>query len=269
MALTKCNKCKNEIDAAKNGHLECLKYFRKNGPLDNSVVAWTAKYGHLECLKYAHQNGCRLYEYVCGWSALNGHLECLMYAFENDCSSDVWTCAWAALGGHLDCLKYAHENGCPWDVYTCIYAAENGHLECLKYARENKCPWHIESCARAFENGHLECLKYAREKGCLCKHHTDMTYGNLQYAHENKLFDEVDDVESHNENTDECGICYHNCNKVQFKPCNHKLCISCSNQLIARQPVNCPFCRASVVANFMLRPTRPQTGRSSSVSIQF
>ena len=44
-------------NAAKNGHLECLKYAHENGcPWDGETCSNAAKNGHLECLKYAHEN---------------------------------------------------------------------------------------------------------------------------------------------------------------------------------------------------------------------
>jgi len=36
-------------------------------------------------------------------------------------------------------------------------------------------------------------------------------------------------------------------NKVQFKPCNHFVCIACSNALIDQSTnVKCPYCRGNV-----------------------
>ena len=46
------------LNAAENGHLECLKYAHENGcPWDEGTCKTAAKYGHLKCLKYAHENG--------------------------------------------------------------------------------------------------------------------------------------------------------------------------------------------------------------------
>ena len=48
--------CKN---AARNGHLECIKYLRENGcPWDEETCSSAAFYGHLDCLQYAYENGC-------------------------------------------------------------------------------------------------------------------------------------------------------------------------------------------------------------------
>ena len=47
------------VRAAKNGHLECLKYAHENGcPWDGETCSEAAENGHLECLKYARENGC-------------------------------------------------------------------------------------------------------------------------------------------------------------------------------------------------------------------
>lgn len=48
-------------------------------------------------------------------------------------------------------------------------------------------------------------------------------------------------------------ICYNNCNKVEFKPCNHMLCIACSNTLITQDiETKCPFCRGKVETTLLL-----------------
>ena len=47
------------MNAAENGHLECLKYAHENGcPWDEETCEEAAKYGHLECLKYACARKC-------------------------------------------------------------------------------------------------------------------------------------------------------------------------------------------------------------------
>ena len=45
--------------AARNGHLECLKYLLKNDCPWNEYTTWSAENsGHLECLKYLLENNC-------------------------------------------------------------------------------------------------------------------------------------------------------------------------------------------------------------------
>jgi len=96
-----------------------------------------ARNGHLECLRYAHENGCAWHPKTTYTAALNGHLECLKYAHENGCRWHSRTTYNAACNGRLECLRYARENGCEWHPETTYIAVYNGHLECLKYVYEN------------------------------------------------------------------------------------------------------------------------------------
>ena len=82
-----CDECKCVNDAAKSGHLRCLKYLHENRcSSDKSIWIVAVEKGHLDVLKYLHENGCPWHE---------------------------WGCERAAKYGHLDCLQYLHENGCP------------------------------------------------------------------------------------------------------------------------------------------------------------
>jgi len=100
-----------------------------------------AKNGHLNCLKYARENGCLWGKMTCSNAAEQGHLDCLKYAHENGCFWDQTTCSKAAKNGHLECLKYAHQNGCPWDVHSaCFDSVGIGNKDCREYALKNGCP---------------------------------------------------------------------------------------------------------------------------------
>ena len=112
------NKCPiNEwacTEAARNGHLECLKYLREEAKAtwDLRTADLAAKYGHLHIL-----------EYLVGRAALEGNLNkvryCAQYCVANECSIDREACANAARYGHLACLKYLHEKAkAPWDRRT-------------------------------------------------------------------------------------------------------------------------------------------------------
>lgn len=96
-------------------------------------VFFAAKNGHLEVLKYAHENGCPWNVKICSYASLNGHLEVLKYAHDNDCPWDNETCSNAAYNGQLEVLKYAYENDCPWDNETCSNTIVNGHSDILKW----------------------------------------------------------------------------------------------------------------------------------------
>jgi hypothetical protein len=143
------NKCCNCNTAARNSHLECLKYFRAKNPI------WNNKLG-----MYTYTLTNFWASDACAYAAVNGHLKCLKYLHENLCIWEKDTCSNAAQNGHLECLKYAHENGCPWDKETCENAAKNGHLECLQYAHKNDCPWDGNTCGIALANGHIKCFTY-------------------------------------------------------------------------------------------------------------
>lgn len=128
--------------ASFKGRLRCLKYLHKSGG-SSAWGQWTcinaARNGHLECLKYILDNGYPVIDNVCTFAAKYGHLECLKYIHLKG-GSKVWnelTCLAAAEGGHLDCLRYAHDNGCPWDRRVCIEAFKNDNLDCLQYVREH------------------------------------------------------------------------------------------------------------------------------------
>ena len=222
-----CGICKSVNDAAESGHLECLEYLHKNRcPWDAEACRLAAKNGHLDCLEYLHKNGCP-------W--------------------DEGACARAAEKGHLECLKYLHEKRCPWDERACELAAEYGQLECLKYLHKNRCPWDESACNGATKNNHLDCLEYLHENGCPCSHNRP----KLEiYSTKFDIQAEKEDPAGHFVAT-ECCICFTNLNKVQFKPCNHTLCIGCSNKIITEnnaenKNTTCPFCRGTVKENLLL-----------------
>ena len=163
----------------------------------------------------------------------------------------------AAENGHLNCLDYLHKIGLDWDEFTCAWAALGGHLDCLMYAREKGCPWDKRTCAWAAEYGQLECVRYAHENNCPCEHLQKIKKYNVS-------------LDSPTDNTDDqCSICLENIPKVQYKPCNHRFCIKCTNTLInaanaaaavanddddddENKKFECPLCRADVEENFLL-----------------
>jgi len=158
-------------------------------------------------------------------------LDCLKYARENGCRWDWKTCAYAVYGGRLSILVYAHENGCPWNESICEEAAILGNLDCLKYARENGCPWNAQACLAKTKS--KECREYILEN----------ITGPKQY--DTSMDTKSDD--------DECTVCYENKNKVQFKPCNHYLCIACNNRLIQLNMADrCYMCRQPVKENCLI-----------------
>lgn len=72
--------------AARNGHLEIIKFYYENGgEFDEYVLSETAIGGNLECMKYLHNIGCKWDELVLKNCLYNNNFECFKYAFENGC----------------------------------------------------------------------------------------------------------------------------------------------------------------------------------------
>jgi ankyrin repeat protein len=108
--------------AAEQGNLEMVKYCVANQcPIDVFSCRNAARNGHLKCLKYLHEDVKALWDWeTANWAALNGHLHILEYLVEREYDQyDEYACAWAAEYGHLQCLKYLHEVAkAPWDWET-------------------------------------------------------------------------------------------------------------------------------------------------------
>ena len=101
--------------AACQSNLEMVKYcVAKKCPINVLACESAAKNGHLECLKYLREEVKAPWDAGTGiWAAENGHLHILEYLIERkyDEYGVVFgdACKYAAEKGHLDCLKYLHE----------------------------------------------------------------------------------------------------------------------------------------------------------------
>ena len=98
--------------AAEQGNMEMVKYCGANEcPIGVFACANAAKNGHLEVLKYLREE----VKAPWGWTtaanaAENGHLHILEYLVERKYDKyNEWACKLAAENGHLDCLKYLRE----------------------------------------------------------------------------------------------------------------------------------------------------------------
>ena len=146
------------FEAARQGKLQIMMFLHsqallKQDPLATQGCEWdaeicecAARNGHLECLRYAHENGCGWNKLTCLAAAENGHIDCLRYAHENGCEWDKEVCLSAAREGHIDCLRYAHENGCEWDESVSLTAIEFENIECILYVISNGCPIDEAKC---------------------------------------------------------------------------------------------------------------------------
>lgn len=82
-------------DVLEYFHLHQMKAHAEFGEDYRSWKAWdegtchlAAREGHLECLKYLHKSGCPWDKATTEAAVTNGHLPCLQYARENGCSWD-------------------------------------------------------------------------------------------------------------------------------------------------------------------------------------
>ena len=130
--------------AAVQGNLEMVKYCVANEcPINEWACTEAARNGHLECLKYLREEAKAPWDSGAAIrAAQNGHLHILEYLVERKYDQfDEKACEYAATLGRVHCLKYLHETAkAPWD-YACVQRAdENGYRECLQYLLDNNCP---------------------------------------------------------------------------------------------------------------------------------
>jgi hypothetical protein len=130
--------------AAYQGNLEMVKYCDANEcPINEYACAYAARNGHLEVLKYLREEAkAPWYSVTASWAASNGHLHILEYLVERKFDKfDRWACYYAAKFGHLDCLKYLHETAkAPWDYLAVREAHDYNQTECVQYLLDNDCP---------------------------------------------------------------------------------------------------------------------------------
>jgi ankyrin repeat protein len=112
-------------------------------PIDTGACAYAARNGHLEILKYLREEAKAPWYYDTAYlAARNGHLHILEYLVERKFDKySEFACEYAAKYGHLDCLKYLHETAkWSWDSHAVRYAHKNNHTDCVQYLLDNNCP---------------------------------------------------------------------------------------------------------------------------------
>ena len=112
-------------------------------PIDTGACAYAARNGHLEILKYIREEAKAPWYYDTAYlAARNGHLHILEYLVERKFDKySEFACEYAAKYGHLDCLKYLHETAkAPWNSQAVYHARKRNHPECVQYLLDNDCP---------------------------------------------------------------------------------------------------------------------------------
>ena len=163
------------IDASENGHLDVVKYLCENFfyPDDEQCIINATQSGHLDIITFFHEQQYPVFSAsAMNIAAANGHLDIVKYLHENRTEGcTTYAMDFAAENGHLDIVKYLHENrteGCT--TYAMDFAAENGHLDIVKYLHENR----TEGCTTyamdiAAVSGRFDIVKYLhknRTEGC-------------------------------------------------------------------------------------------------------
>ena len=117
-----CNEKESCIQAATEGHLDCLRFLfakvKSSRETEEQVARQAAAYGHLDILKYFVEER-KVSEEVkneCVYHAAeHGQLDCFKYLIEEaKAPLDFWLyIALARYYEHTDCLNYLLEKGCP------------------------------------------------------------------------------------------------------------------------------------------------------------
>ena len=164
--------------AAKNGHLNCLKYLHNcKFKWDYCTIVAAAKNDHFDCVKYACENGCQFIEprfynlnscitiYSSGAACTNDNSEMLQYVINKGALWNRDTLVHAIQVNSPKCLKYLVSIGGVIDKYVAQWLG--GNLEILKFLNENDFDfeWTKNSYSIAAHKS-LECLKYLFENVC-------------------------------------------------------------------------------------------------------
>jgi hypothetical protein len=104
-------------EIASCGYLEVLKWAYEHekgyGPsCDDRICTNAAKNGHLEVLKWVRINDFPWDASVCSLAARNGNLEVLRWAKENGCKLNANTYISAVTWNHVEMIKWLEENNC-------------------------------------------------------------------------------------------------------------------------------------------------------------
>jgi len=131
----------NVIEAAKNSHLEVVKYLVTLGANisteNNHAVQLASRYGHLEVVKYLVTVGADVNSdkiYAIQTASENGHLEIVKYLVTVG-ANNKYAVLLASGNGRLEIVKYlvnVSGNIGAYDKYAVQRASEYGHLEIVK-----------------------------------------------------------------------------------------------------------------------------------------
>jgi hypothetical protein len=188
----------NMIHAIMGGNLNCVKYLHRNNIMYKNAYIDAAKLGHLSCLKYFYEKDRFKLEYSIGDACIvSDKLECLRYICEitldrcitiyrklngpintnvlkrkfinNHIKNRFYNtmehfCYVAIKHDRVQCLQFIHNSGHTLTTDMCNTAVKFGKIKCLKYMQ------HLitSNMSRvAVQYGKVKCLRYIHESGIL------------------------------------------------------------------------------------------------------
>lgn len=189
------------LAAARNGHLDCLKYVAEFGT-SYGVAYFAAMNGHLSCLQFAVENDFPVHSGVIDMCAEKGHTEFIKYFYNNSYRQHIATSKQLLFsvvkGDHIELLQFLLECGVPLHVELPRIAATNGSVNCLRYVIEHGSivPTNILSVAAT--SGNIETVQYLVSLGHeITRIVIDKAYAHnrtecLQYMHDYLLQTSID-----------------------------------------------------------------------------
>lgn len=153
---------------ARAGCLDILEHLvcERGYAIDRRVCDFAAREGHVEVLRFARRRGAGLNQVTAARAARGGSLHALELLANWNCPMDERACAAAAKGGHLHALRWLREEqGVKWDESTCEAAAASGDFDVLRYAVESGCPIDETAPQMAAEFGYFQLVIPMIESG--------------------------------------------------------------------------------------------------------
>lgn len=121
-------------EAAKNGHLNIVKYLHSNNiKLTTKLVHHASRKGHLNIIKYLHENNVRLTKKSLNSACKHGHYKIVKYLYKNGVRTGEHAIKNACKNGHLKIIKYLHRHGEKYSYLGLDRACKNGNLEVVEF----------------------------------------------------------------------------------------------------------------------------------------
>lgn len=163
-----CQQCNTLEDAARNGHLACMRILHSPWePWPRGLSCLAAREGNLDILQHLQSQQYLWDSLVAAAAATGGHLHCLEYLMGNGAVFDRMVWEGAASGGHLNVLDWLEARGC-YGLDSALYAAARfSQLACLAWAMDRS-PDALNTSvsASALMSGSLACLQLSFARGC-------------------------------------------------------------------------------------------------------